>query len=73
MVWKPAGIARIAGEPNSVIACRKATIAPASRAGNASGIVMRRAVVQVRAPSMAEASSRSPGIRSSALAISTNT
>ena len=23
MVWKPAGSARIAGEPNSVIACRK--------------------------------------------------
>ena len=33
MVWKPAGIARIAGEPNSVIACRKATSAPASNAG----------------------------------------
>ena len=30
MVWKPAGSARIAGEPNSVIACRKATSAPAS-------------------------------------------
>ncbi len=33
MVWKPAGSARIAGEPNSVIACRKATSAPASSAG----------------------------------------
>src|SRR4030088_1016035 len=28
MVWKPAGIARMAGEPNKVIARRKATGAP---------------------------------------------
>src|SRR5665647_2459398 len=40
MVWKPAGSARIAGEPNSVIACRKATRAPASSAGITSGMVM---------------------------------
>ena len=33
MVWKPAGSARIAGEPNSVIACRNATSAPASTRG----------------------------------------
>ena len=71
MVWKPAGSARIAGEPNSVIACRKAISMPASSAGRASGMVMRRAVVQVRPPSIEEASSRSPGMRSSALAIST--
>ena len=71
MVWKPAGSARIAGEPNSVIACRKAISMPASSAGSASGMVMRRAVVQVRPPSIEEASSRSPGMRSSAFAIST--
>ena len=50
MVWKPAGSARIAGEPNSVIACRKATRAPASSAGSTSGTVMRRAVTQVPPP-----------------------
>ncbi len=73
MVWKPAGSARIAGEPNSVRACRKATSAPAASAGSASGMVMRRAVRQALPPSMEEASSRSPGMRSSALATSTNT
>ena len=73
MVWKPAGSARIAGEPNSVIACRKATSAPASSAGSASGMVTRRAVTQVLPPRIEEASSRSPGMRSSALATSTNT
>ena len=73
MVWKPAGSARIAGEPNSVIACRNAISAPATKAGSASGIVMRRAVVQARPPSMAEASSSSPGMLSSAFATSTNT
>ena len=35
MVWKPAGSARIAGEPNSVIACRNAISAPATSAGSA--------------------------------------
>ena len=40
MVWKPAGSARIAGEPNSVIACRKAIRAPATSAGSARGIVI---------------------------------
>ena len=73
MVWKPAGSARIAGEPNSVIACRKAISAPATSAGSASGIVIRRAVVQALPPRMAEASSSSPGMLSSALATSTNT
>ena len=73
MVWKPAGIARIAGEPNSVIACRKATSAPASTAGSASGIVTRRAVTHHRPPRIDEASSRSPGMRSSEFATSTNT
>ena len=73
MVWKPAGNARIAGEPNSVMACRKATSAPASSAGSTSGMVTRRAVRQAEPPSMAEASSSSPGMRSSALATSTKT
>ena len=73
MVWKPAGSARIAGEPNSVIACRKATSAPARIAGSTSGMVIRRAVTQVRPPRIEEASSSSPGVRSSALATSTNT
>src|ERR1051326_2475189 len=50
MVWKPAGIARMAGDPNSVIACRKAISPPAIRAGKASGMVVRRAVVQALPP-----------------------
>ena len=73
MVWKPAGSAKIAGDPNSVIACRNAISAPATSAGSASGIVMRRAVVQALPPRMAEASSSSPGMLSSALATSTKT
>src|SRR5690348_2369328 len=73
MVWKPAGSARIAGEPNNVIACRKATNAPASSAGNTSGIVTRRAVYQRPPPRIDDASSSSPGVRSSELATSTNT
>ena len=73
MVWKPAGSARIAGEPNSVMACRNAISAPATSAGSASGMVTRRAVVQALPPRMAEASSSSPGMLSSALATSTNT
>jgi hypothetical protein len=44
---------------------------PARSAGKASGMVMRRAVVQVPPPSIDEASSRSPGMRSSAFATST--
>ena len=73
MVWKPAGSARIAGEPNSVIACRKATSAPASSAGSTSGMVTRRAVYQRPPPRIEEASSNSPGVRSSELATSTKT
>ncbi len=73
MVWKPAGIAKIAGVPNCVIASRNATSAPAASAGSASGMVTRRAVTQVPPPRMDEASSRSPGVRSSALATSTKT
>ena len=73
MVWKPAGSARIAGEPNSVMACRNAISAPATRAGSASGMVTRRAVVHALPPRIAEASSSSPGMLSSAFATSTNT
>src|SRR5260370_33202321 len=73
MVWKPAGIARIAGEPNSVMACRKATSAPANSAGIASGTVTRRAVVQALPPRIAAGCSRAPGMRSLALEASANT
>ena len=73
MVWKPAGSARIAGEPNSVMACRKAISEPATRAGSARGMVTRRAVVQALPPRIAEASSSSPGMLSSALATNTKT
>ncbi len=73
MVWKPAGSARIAGEPNKVMACRKAIKAPATSAGSARGMVTRRAVVQALPPRMAEASSSSPGMLSSAFATRTNT
>src|ERR1700735_2541514 len=37
MVWKPAGSARMAGEPNKVMACRKAISAPGTRAGRRGG------------------------------------
>src|SRR3954468_12051898 len=73
MGWKPAGSGRIAGDPNNVMAWRHATSPPAASAGNASGIVTRRAVVQALPPRMAEASSSSPGMLSSALATSTKT
>jgi hypothetical protein len=52
---------------------QNATSAPASTAGSASGMVTRRAVTQVPPPRIDEASSSSPGVRSSALATSTKT
>src|SRR5262249_61950279 len=73
MVWNPAGRAKFAGEPNSVRAWRNAMSAPARTAGIASGTVTRRAVVHAPPPRIAEASSRSPGMRSRALAMSTKT
>ena len=73
MVWKLPGSARIAGVPKSVSERRKATSMPARIAGSASGRVMRQAVRQGRAPRIAEASSMSPGMRSSAFATSTKT
>jgi hypothetical protein len=63
----------MAGEPNSVIACRNAIRAPAANAGSASGMVTRRAVVHALPPRIADASSSSPGMVSSAFATSTNT
>ena len=73
MVWNPAGKARMAGDPNSVIVCKKATSAPARSAGSASGMVTRRAVRAALAPSIEEASSRSAGMWSRAFATSTKT
>ena len=73
MVWKLPGSARIAGVPKSVSERRNATIMPASTAGSASGSVIRHAVRQGLAPRIADASSMSPGVRSSPFATSTNT
>jgi hypothetical protein len=73
ITWKPAGSARIAGEPNMVSACRMAIIDPARMAGSTNGSVTRRNVVQARAPRMDEASSRSEGTRSRPFATSVKT
>ena len=73
IVSMPAGSARIAGVPNSVIDCRKAIRNPATSAGATSGNVISSAVRQVGAPRMAEASSSSPGIASRLLATNVNT
>ncbi len=56
MTWKPAGSARIAGEPNMVSACRIAISVPASMAGSTMGMVTRRNVVIARPPRIDEAS-----------------
>ena len=69
----PAGNARIAGVPNSVIDCRNATRNPPSNAGNTSGNVTCNAVRHAGAPRIADASSSSLGIASSALAANVNT
>src|SRR6266568_2353237 len=73
IVSMPAGSARIAGVPNSVIDCRKATRKPASNAGAASGNVISSAVRQGGAPRIDDASSRSLGIRSRLFATNVNT
>ncbi len=73
IVSTPAGSARIAAGPNSVIACRKATRNPASSAGSTSGSVTLRAVRHVGAPRMADASSSSLGMRSRLLATNVKT
>ena len=68
MTWKPAGSAMIAGEPNMVSDCRMAINVPASMAGSTSGMVTLRSVVIQSPPRMDDASSRSDGTLSSALA-----
>ena len=73
MVSIPAGSARIAGTPKSVIDCRKATRNPASSAGITRGSVTWSAVRHGRAPRIAEASSRSLGITSRLLATKVKT
>ncbi len=73
MVSMPAGSARIAGVPKSVIDCRKAMRKPASSAGTASGSVMCIAVRHAGAPRMAEASSSSLGMTSRLLATKVKT
>ena len=73
IVSMPAGSARIAGVPNSVIDCRKAIRNPASSAGTTSGRVISSAVRHAGAPRMAEASSSSLGMTSRLLATKVNT
>ncbi len=67
------GTVRIAGEPNMVKAWTMATSEPASMAGRTIGRVMRHSVLPGLPPRMAEASSRSEGTLSKALATSVNT
>ena len=62
MVWKPAGSARMAGEPNSASAWRTARMKPLTSAGATIGSVTVRATVSRPAPRMAAASSRSEAI-----------
>jgi hypothetical protein len=68
-VWKPAGRARIAGEPKRARACRTARMKPLRMAGSTIGKVIVRATCSRPAPRMAAASSRSEAIRPSVLAI----
>ena len=69
----PAGSARIAGTPKSVIDCRNATRKPARSAGITSGSVTLSAERHGGAPRMAEASSSSLGMRSRLLATKVKT
>jgi hypothetical protein len=69
IVWKPAGKARMAGEPNSASACRTARMKPLTSAGATIGSVTVRATASRPAPSMAAASSRSEPINASVFAI----
>ena len=57
ITWKPAGSARIAGEPNMVSACRIAISEPASMAGSTSGSVTVRSTRARDAPRFCAASS----------------
>jgi len=69
IVWKPAGRARMAGEPNSASAWSTARMNPLSRAGATIGRVTERATASRPAPRMAAASSRSEAMSPSVLAI----
>ena len=73
MVSMPAGSARIAGVPKSVIDCRKAIRKPASNAGMTSGSVTSSAVRHAGAPRIADASSSSLGMTSRLFATKVNT
>ena len=68
-VWKPAGKARMAGEPKSASACRTARMKPLRMAGSTIGKVIVHATCSRPAPRMAAASSRSEAIRPSVLVI----
>ena len=68
IVWKPAGSARIAGEPNSASACSTARMKPLTSAGATRGSVTVRAIDRRPAPRMAAASSRSDAMSASVLA-----
>jgi hypothetical protein len=69
IVWKPAGSARMAGEPNSASACSTARMKPLTSAGATIGTVTVRATARRPAPRIAAASSRSEAISASVLAI----
>ncbi len=69
IVWKPAGMARIAGEPNKASACRTARMNPLTSAGATIGRVTVRATASRPAPRIAAASSRSEAISARVLAI----
>ena len=69
MVWKPAGRARIAGEPKRARACSTERMNPLTTAGATMGSVTVRATISRPAPRIAAASSRSEAIRASVLAI----
>ena len=73
IVSMPAGSARIAGVPKSVIDCRKAMRKPARSAGTTRGSVTCAAVRHAGAPRIEEASSSSLGITSRLLAMNVNT
>ena len=68
-VWKPAGRARIAGEPKRARACSTARMKPLRIAGSTMGSVMVRATWKRPAPRMEAASSRSEAMRPRVLAI----
>jgi len=69
MVWKPAGSARMAGEPKSASACRTARMKPLTMAGVTIGSVTVNATRRRLAPRIAAASSRSEAMSASVLAI----